>query len=76
MLRPRVMDIREQSYWDARDYLVTDDPTGLYDMNSSYVGTTLGGEAIDTMLSWMSRWPGGSLLQENMGILFAMGGAV
>ena len=30
-----------------------------YDMNSSYVGTTLGGEAIDTMLSWdvaVARW--------------------
>jgi len=76
ILKPDVLEFREQSYWQARDYLVTDDPTGLYDMNSSYVGSTLGGEAIETMLNWMSRWPGGTLLQENMGILFAMGGAV
>lgn len=76
LLKPDVMDIREQPYWQARDYLVTDDPTGLYDLRSSYVAQSLGSDALETMLQWMSKWPGGTLLQENMGILFTMGGAV
>jgi Berberine and berberine like len=28
------------------------------------------------MLQWMTKWPGGSQLQENLGILFAIGGKV
>lgn len=74
--RPRSERIYEQEYWRARDYLLTDDPNGLYEIRCNYVEHQLGGEALETMLGWMTRWPGGSLRQDNMGILFAMGGAV
>lgn len=73
---PISADIRLMDYWQARDYLITDDPVGMYDIRSSYVETSLSGDAIENMLRWMSRWPGGSLLPENMGILFAIGGRV
>jgi hypothetical protein len=76
LLRPLKQDIRQMSYWQARDYLVTDDPNGMYDLRSSYVAEALSGDGIDRMLYWMTLWPGGSLVQENMGILFAAGGAV
>jgi FAD binding domain/Berberine and berberine like len=72
---PAVSDIREQAYWDARDYLVTDDPEGLYDLRSSY-SEKVTGDGFDLMTQWMARWPGGANLQENMAILFAAGGAV
>lgn len=72
---PRVADLRDQDYWDARDYLVTDDPEGLYDLRSSYV-EEMSREGLNTMIDWMTRWPGGNNLQENMGIFFAIGGAV
>lgn len=76
LLKPIKQDIRQMRYWQARDYLITDDPTGMYDIRSGYVADSLQGQALETMLQWMTRWPGGSLLPENMGILFAIGGAV
>lgn len=76
LVKPIKQDIRQMSYWQARDYLITDDPNGMYDLRSSYVAESLPPEALDTMLRWMSKWPGGSLLPENMGILFAIGGKV
>jgi hypothetical protein len=76
LVKPIKSDIRQMSYWQARDYLITDDPNGMYDMRSSYVADALPPEALETMLQWMMKWPGGSLLPENMGILFAIGGKV
>ncbi len=73
---PIVAEINGMNYWSARDYLVTDDPVGLYDIRSSYVAGRLDGDALDAMMGWMGRWPGGSLRQDNMGILFAAGGKV
>jgi hypothetical protein len=73
---PASIDIYEMAYWRARDYLLTDDPVGMYDLKSSYVETSLDGAALETMLYWMTQWPGGSLRQDNMGILFAIGGKV
>ena len=72
----QVLDIQELPYWEARDQMVTDDPSGLYELRSSYVGQSISADGLDTMLSWMGKWPGGSLLQENMGLFFAIGGAV
>jgi hypothetical protein len=76
LVKPLKRDIRQMSYWQARDYLITDDPNGMYDLRSSYVAEALPPEALETMLQWMMKWPGGSLLPENMGILFAIGGKV
>lgn len=76
MLKPLSVDIRTMSYWQARDYLVTDDPIGMYDLRSSYVAQAMPDAGLETMLQWMMQWPGGSLLPENMGILFAIGGKV
>ncbi len=76
MVKPIKQDIREMQYWQARDYLITDDPNGMYDLRSSYIGEAMSPAGIETMLRWMMKWPGGSLLPENMGILFAIGGKV
>jgi len=76
LLAPRVAEINTMQYWTARDALTTDDPTGLYDIRSNYVGERLSDDGLETMLQWMSKWPGGSLRQANMGVLFAIGGAV
>jgi hypothetical protein len=76
MVTPIKADIRQMRYWQARDYLITDDPNGMYDLRSSYVAETLSTDGLDRMLDWMTKWPGGSLVQENMGILFAIGGKV
>lgn len=75
-LKPLHEDIRTLDYWQARDYLITDDPTGMYDIRSAYVHEVLDPKAIEVMIHHMTRWPGGSLLPENMGILFAIGGKV
>ena len=74
--QPQSEFIYDQEYWRARDYLLTDDPNGLYEIRCNYVEHQLGADALENMLAWMTRWPGGSLRQDNMGILFAMGGAV
>lgn len=76
LLKPIKQDIRQMSYWQARDYLITDDPNGMYDLRSSYVAESMPPEGLEAMLKWMMKWPGGSLLPENMGILFAIGGKV
>lgn len=76
LLAPLSMDIRTMGYWQARDYLVTDDPNGMYDLRSSYVADAMPEAGLETMLQWMMQWPGGALLPENMGILFAIGGKV
>jgi hypothetical protein len=76
LVKPIKQDIRQMSYWQARDYLITDDPNGMYDLRSSYVAEIMPPEGLETMLQWMMKWPGGSLLPENMGILFAIGGKV
>ncbi|MDP1980524.1 FAD-binding oxidoreductase [Undibacterium sp.] len=76
MLTPVKADIREMTYWQARDYLITDDPNGMYDLRSSYVGEKMSPEGMEMMVRWMLKWPGGSLVPENMGILFAIGGKV
>ncbi len=76
LVKPIKQDIRQMRYWQARDYLITDDPNGMYDLRSSYVAEALPPQALETMLSYMMKWPGGSLLPENMGILFAIGGKV
>ncbi|ADJ62252.1 FAD-binding oxidoreductase [Herbaspirillum seropedicae] len=76
LVKPLQSDIRQMRYWQARDYLITDDPNGMYDLRSSYVAEALPPQALETMLRYMMKWPGGSLLPENMGILFAIGGKV
>ncbi len=76
ILRPQAQSIYEMDYWRARDYLLTDDPNGFYEIRCNYVEHQLGADALDAMLDWMTRWPGGSVRQDNMGILFAVGGAV
>ena len=76
LVKPLKADIRQMQYWQARDYLITDDPNGMYDLRSSYVENMMSPEGLETMLQWMMKWPGGSLLPENMGILFAIGGKV
>lgn len=75
-VKPLSVDIRTMNYWQARDYLITDDPTGMYDIRSSFVGERMSDQGLENMLQWMCKWPGGSLLPENMGILFAIGGKV
>jgi hypothetical protein len=74
--QPELVDIQDRDYWIARDYLLTDDPNGLFALKSSYVESALSVDGLDTMLDWMSSWPGGSVRQDNLGILFAFGGAV
>lgn len=76
LVAPISTDIRTMSYWAARDALVTDDPTGMYDLRSSYVADAMPDAGLETMLRWMMEWPGGSILPENMGIFFAIGGKV
>jgi FAD/FMN-containing dehydrogenase len=76
LVTPNKRDIRTMSYWRARDYLVTDDPIGMYDLRSAYVEKTMGPDGLERMLEWMTKWPGGALLPENMGIFFAVGGKV
>jgi FAD/FMN-containing dehydrogenase len=76
LVNPIARDVREMSYWRARDYLVTDDPNGMYDLRSAFVAEALSAQGLETMLQWMTKWPGGSQLQENLGILFAIGGKV
>jgi len=76
LVKPLQSDIRQMSYWQARDYLITDDPNGLYDLRSAYVAGSMPGDGLETMLDWVSRWPGGSLLPENVGLLFAIRGKV
>ncbi|HEY2091078.1 MAG TPA: FAD-dependent oxidoreductase [Thermoanaerobaculia bacterium] len=71
-----VVEIYEMDYWRARDYLLTDDPIGMYKIKNRYVEKTLTDDALDKMLDHMAEWPGGSLRQDNMGILFAIGGMV
>jgi FAD/FMN-containing dehydrogenase len=76
LLAPARAYIKQMSYWEARDYLVTDDPEGFFDVRSNMVREQLDADAWETSLSWMSKWPGGAIRQTNMGILFAIGGAV
>jgi len=74
--RPERQDIREMSYWQARDYLITDDPHGKYDLRSNYIENYLSEEGIDTMFKWQARWPGSSIPPTGLALQLAMGGKV
>ena len=72
LVEPLSSDIRTMSYWRAR-YL---SPTtvGMYDCDPRRVGQ-MSERGLETMLQWMTKWPGARCCR-NMGILFAVGGAV
>ena len=76
LVKPLQADIRQLPYWQARDFLLTNEPNGLYEVRSAYVADRLREEALETMLEWMMKWPGGSALPDSMGLLFAIGGKV
>ncbi|MBD0413645.1 FAD-binding oxidoreductase [Oryzicola mucosus] len=76
LLKPHSSEINTMQYWSARDYLVTDDPIGFYEIRANYISDRLNEDGLETMLRWMSKWPGGSVRQVNMGVFFASGGAV
>lgn len=69
-------EIMEMSYWAARDFLMTDDPNGLYISKNNFIGERMSAEGLSEMIKWIQLWPGGSLPQLNMGLFFAFGGAV
>jgi FAD/FMN-containing dehydrogenase len=68
--------IAEMTYWEGRDFLATNDPQGLYVSKNSFLGERMSIEGLNEMVYWMRRWPGGSVAQMNMGLIFAFGGAV
>ena len=76
LAQPIRKDIRSMNYWQARDYLITDDPHGLYDVRSNYVADHLSEDAIQNMLQWAVRWPGSSTPPSNLATQLAMGGKV
>jgi len=73
---PAESHIAEMTYWEGRDFLATNDPQGLYVSKNSFLGERMSIEGLNEMVSWMRRWPGGSVAQMNMGLIFAFGGAV
>ncbi len=74
--RPIVAEINGMNYWSARDYARHRRSRRPLRHPVELRRRRLRGDAIDTMMTWMEKWPGGSLLQQNMGILFAAGGKV
>jgi FAD/FMN-containing dehydrogenase len=76
LVEPSSAVMHTVDYWEARDVMATDDPNGLYELQARFVGDRLGAEGVETMLDWMTKWPGGSRRPENMGMLYAIGGRV
>jgi hypothetical protein len=76
LVDPTSAIFRTVNYWEARDVMATDDPEGLYELHSAFPGERLSAEGLETMLTWMTRWPGGFRRPENMGMLYAIGGRV
>jgi hypothetical protein len=73
---PERQEIREVSYWQARDYLIADDPYGKYALRSNYIQNYISEQAIDTILKWQLRWPGSSMAPTGLATQLAMGGKV
>ena len=71
-----IQEIHHGDFWWIRDSLMTDHPIGLFDTRNQYVDSEISEEGIENVLRWIGRWPGGSVAQENLAILFAIGGAV
>lgn len=74
--KPTIQDIHHADFWWIRDSLMTNEPVGLFDIRNQYVDSEISPEGLDTILRWIGKWPGGSLPQDGLALLFAIGGAV
>jgi hypothetical protein len=74
--KPTVQNVHHGDFWWIRDSLMTNHPIGLFDTRNQYVDSEISEEGIENILRWIGRWPGGSVAQENLATIFAIGGAV
>jgi FAD/FMN-containing dehydrogenase len=74
--RPTRQLIAERTFWQAKSYFFETVPRGFYEVKSAYLGRPLSGGGIDTLLSWIERWPGSSNTDGGGAAIFASGGAI
>ena len=74
---PHERTVQGMGFPAARNFLIIETPTGPFGLKSGFVSGAPSAEAIETMLSWVTRMPGvPSRLQESTASFFCWGGKV
>ena len=68
--------IEERSYTGAQSFLAKNVPYGSFTSKSRFLHRALPGQGIDTLISWVQRWPGSSNTAGGGATIFAWGGAI
>jgi FAD/FMN-containing dehydrogenase len=74
--QPRAQEIVERTYWDAKSCMVHATSADDFAMRTSFVKQPISDAGVDTMLSWLERWPGSGNPDGGGVGLFSWGGAI
>jgi FAD/FMN-containing dehydrogenase len=74
--QPRAREIVERTYWDAKSCMVHATSADDFAMRTSFVKQPISDAGVDTMLSWLERWPGSGNPDGGGVGLFSWGGAI
>jgi FAD/FMN-containing dehydrogenase len=73
---PLSRDVTERTFWEANQYMVHATSGDQFALRSNYIREPLAAEGVQTLLSWVERWPG-SHNGDGGGVgLFSWGGAI
>ncbi len=75
-VRPAAAMIEDRDYVAAQSMLARNVPFGSFGSKSRFLSGPLSSAGIDTLLSWIERWPGSSNTGGGGATIFAWGGAI
>jgi FAD/FMN-containing dehydrogenase len=73
---PVTRDVTERTFWEANKYMVHATSGDQFALRSNYVREPLAAEGVETLLSWVERWPGSHNADGGGAGLFSWGGAI
>ncbi|MFJ3663742.1 FAD-binding oxidoreductase [Streptomyces sp. NPDC090119] len=73
---PVSRDVTERTFWEANKYMVHATSGDQFALRSNYIREPLAAEGVQTLLSWVERWPGSHNGDGGGAGLFSWGGAI
>ena len=68
--------LESRTFWEAKTYFFHSTPKGQFAVKSAFLDEPLGPNGVETLLSWIARWPGSRNDDGGGAAIFAWGGAV
>ncbi|MFJ3775444.1 FAD-binding oxidoreductase [Streptomyces sp. NPDC090075] len=73
---PVSREVTERTFWEANKYMVHATSGDQFALRSNYIREPLAADGVETMLSWVERWPGSHNADGGGVGLFSWGGAI